>query len=106
MDTTYYSLSARHLKVSGGADLLSVSCAPVAAAADRPGQILDFETCRHRLGAQAQAEEPEEPAERPAVKPRSGRAERRAGLSWALEVCATVCVILASISAVVMFLHA
>ncbi len=46
MDTTYYRFETRKVKVSGGADLLTIVPAPVAAPA---GEVLDFDRCRRRL---------------------------------------------------------
>lgn len=46
MDTIYYTLNTRRVKVSGGADLLTFVPAP--APAER-GQVLDFARCRQRL---------------------------------------------------------
>ena len=103
MDTTYYHLNARRLKVSGGADLLSVSCAPAPSAGGMPGQLLDFEACRNKLLFQEKADEPVEVL---TPRKRSGGAKRRSLLSWGLETCATVCVILVSLSAIVLFLRA
>ena len=48
MDTIYYTLNTRRVKVSGGADLLTFVPAPAPAPAER-GQVLDFARCRQRL---------------------------------------------------------
>lgn len=50
MDTIYYTLDTRRVKVSGGADLLTVVTAPAPAAA---GQVLDFDRCRRKLETRA-----------------------------------------------------
>ena len=49
MDTIYYHLNAKKVKVSGGADL--VTLIPVAApgSPEGRGEILDFARCRQRL---------------------------------------------------------
>lgn len=50
MDTIYYNLSAKRVKVSGGADLLTFVTAPAAAPAPGAvGEVLDFARCRQRL---------------------------------------------------------
>lgn len=50
MDTTYYRFETRKVKVSGGADLLTVVPAPVSAPA---GEVLDFDRCRRKLETKA-----------------------------------------------------
>ena len=52
MDTIYYTLNTRRVKVSGGADLLTFVPAPAPAPAER-GQVLDFARCRQRLETKA-----------------------------------------------------
>lgn len=51
MDTTYYSFETRKIKVSGGADLLTV--VPAAAPASPAGEVLDFDRCRRKLETKA-----------------------------------------------------
>ena len=46
MDTIYYTLNTRRVKVSGGADLLTFVPAPAPTPA---GEVLDFARCRERL---------------------------------------------------------
>lgn len=53
MDTTYYSFETRKVKVSGGADLLTVVPAAVPAPASPAGEVLDFERCRRKLETKA-----------------------------------------------------
>ena len=46
MDTVYYNLKARRIKVSGGEELVTFVPAP----APKPaGEVLDFARCRQRL---------------------------------------------------------
>lgn len=53
MDTTYYSFETRKIKVSGGADLLTIVSAAVAAPASPAGEVLDFDRCRRKLETKA-----------------------------------------------------
>lgn len=53
MDTVYYNLQAKKIKVSGGADMLAVVPAPVPAPASPAGEVLDFALCRRRLETKA-----------------------------------------------------
>ena len=100
MDTVYCHLETRRVKVSGGADLLTV--APRAAApVPREGRVLDFESCRRRLEERRAAEEGEEaPEEAPEV----GRAPRWSP-SLLLELCASAAVLLTALSASLAFLR-
>ena len=109
MDTVYYTLSSRKIKVSGGPDLLTVSLdAPVASPA---GEVLDFDRCRRKLETKAawrtlaqtaaEVKEPQEGAEEAVAVPRP-RVRRERGI-W-LELWATVAVVLASVAASVAFL--
>jgi len=52
MDTIYYTLDTRRVKVSGGADLLTVVSTPASAPA-AAGQVLDFDRCRRKLETRA-----------------------------------------------------
>ena len=111
MDTVYYTLNARTVKVSGGADLLTFTPAPTPAAP--AGEVLDFDRCRRRLETKAawknltQAADvedvaPEEGEELlPAIPQPRSRRERAAG--W-LELCATAAIILVSLAATAAFL--
>lgn len=111
MDTVYYTLNTRKIKVSGGPDLLTVSLdAPVAAPA---GEVLDFDRCRRKLETKAawrtlaqtagSVKEPQEDVEEePAAAPRT-RVRRERVSIW-LELWATVAVVLASAAASVAFL--
>ena len=111
METVYYHLNARKVKVSGGADL--VSFVPVAAPAPQEGrgQVLDFAQCRQRLETKAawreltlaaqeipQVPEPGEPAAAPTPVSR-----REQTSNW-LELCASAAVIAVSVAAVIAFL--
>ena len=55
MDTIYYNVNARRVKVSGGPDLVRLEPVPVAASADLPRQarVLDFDRCRRELETRA-----------------------------------------------------
>ncbi len=112
METVYYHLNARKVKVSGGADLLTF--VPVADAAPA-GEILDFDRCRRKLETKAAWKDLERAAR--AAEPshedgdggeadsrprRSSRRERAAG--W-LELAASAGVILVSLSAALAFLE-
>ena len=120
METTYYNLNARKVKVSGGADMTTF--VPVAVPAPAPrqqstGEVLDFARCRQRLEtkaawrelAQTARELPREsePAQEPAEEvspaaPVSSRRERVAG--W-LELCASASIIAMCLAAVCAFLR-
>ena len=49
MDTIYYHLNAKRVKVSGGADLLTFVSTPALAPEAPAGEVLDFARCRQRL---------------------------------------------------------
>lgn len=53
MDTTYYTFQTRKIKVSGGADLLTLVPAAVTAPASPAGEVLDFDRCRRKLETKA-----------------------------------------------------
>lgn len=53
MDTTYYSFETRKIKVSGGADLLTIVPAAMPAPAAHAGEVLDFDRCRRKLETKA-----------------------------------------------------
>ncbi len=55
MDTVYYNLTARRVRVSGGPDLLKFSPAPAEAPA---GEVLDFQRCRRKLETKAALAQP------------------------------------------------
>lgn len=112
MDTIYYHLNARKVKVSGGADL--VTFLPVSLPAeDAPrGEVLDFTRCRQRLetkdawrdltrAAEEASWEEEPPAAPPVPQGSLSRREKVAG--W-LELCASAAVIAVSLAAVIAFL--
>ena len=111
MDTIYYTLNTRRVKVSGGADLLTFVPAPAPAPAER-GQVLDFARCRQRLetkaawreltlAAQEAPQEPE-PAELSAAPATPSRRERAS--AW-LELCASAVTIAVGVAAVIAFLR-
>lgn len=105
MDTVYYCLNARKVKVSGGPDLVKFVPAPVSAPA---GEVLDFQRCRRKLETRAALEQMErmtvssQPEEDiPSLQLRSGRPSRVSGL---LELAASAAVILVSLAAAAAFL--
>jgi hypothetical protein len=111
MDTIYYNVRARKVKVSGGADLLTFDRTPVAAPAGAPaGEVLDFARCRQRLETKAAWKELTDAAcgdtveEQPEECAAPARIRRGAGASNCLELCATLSVILVSLSAALAFL--
>lgn len=117
MDTTYYSFETKKVKVSGGADLLTVvPAAGTARPASPAGEVLNFDRCRRKLEtraawnglARAVAEvKPSDagdgtyeaaaavPAKRAAGRA-SAKPERSGG--W-LELCASVAVLLVCVCA-------
>lgn len=112
MDTIYYHLNARRVKVSGGADLVTFLPAVVSAPRSGGGEVLDFARCRQRLETKAawknltqaaeeasQAEEGEE-----AIPPQPPLTRRERAMNW-LEVCASAAVIAVSVAAVIAFLR-
>ena len=113
MDTTYYTLNVRRVKVSGGADLISFVPVSAPAPAEGTGAVLDFARCRQRLETKAawkglveaaREELPEESfsQENVEAQPVSSRQEKVRG--W-LELAATVAMIAVSLAAVVAFLR-
>lgn len=109
MDTVYYHLNARKVKVSGGSDL--VTFVPVSAPVPQEGpkgQVLDFARCCRRLETKtawkelsAVAEEASWTEEEPEMTAPRPRRERAAG--W-LELLASAAVIAVSVAAVIAFL--
>ena len=110
METVYYRLQAKRMKVSGGADLVTFLPASAPASGQGKGEVLDFARCRRRLETKAAWKElrraaltPEEPLEEASfAAPRSSRRERAAG--W-LEIAASAAVIAVSLAAVLAFLR-
>lgn len=109
MDTIYYNLSAKRVKVSGGADLLTFITTPAAAPDAPTGEVLDFARCRQRLETknawkdlvEAAEDAPEEPVEEPAAP--APRTERRQAPVW-LDVAASLAVIATALAATLAFL--
>lgn len=116
MDTVYYTLKTRKVKVSGGADLLSfVSAAVPAPAAPGGGEVLDFARCRQRLETKAAWKDLARAAEEAPACPEDGEdgaaaaspRSRRHGLERAagwMELCASAAVLLVSLCAALAFL--
>ena len=105
MDTVYYNLKARRVKVSGGEELVTFIPAPAPTPA---GEVLDFARCRQRLerkdawrALERTALEPETAEERVGEK-RAGAWRRERAANW-LELSATLAVILVSLSAALAF---
>lgn len=111
MDTVYYYLNAKKVKVSGGADLLTFVPTAVPAPAGGTGEVLDFARGRQRLEtkaawkalSQAALETPEEINEEPRCAPALPSPKERAA-GW-LELCASAAVIAVSVAAIIAFLH-
>lgn len=109
METVYYHLNARRVKVSGGADLVSFVPVAAPAAGGERGEVLDFAQCRQRLETKAawreltlaaqEAPQETEPAELSAAPSRRERAS-----AW-LELCASAVTIAVGVAAVVAFLR-
>ena len=118
MDTIYYTLNTRRVKVSGGADLLTFVPAPAPAPQPAPapvqaerGQVLDFARCRQRLEtreawkelsrtAEAVSFSDEAPEEIPAAA--AVRRERRESR---LDLVVSVALLLTAAAAAVAFLQ-
>ena len=111
MDTVYYNVNAKRVKVSGGPDLVRLEPVPVSAPSPLPREmrVLDFDRCRRELetkaawrrleqAAQEGAETGEEERERPAPRPRTQRASQ-----W-LELAASAAIIVMCAAAVRAFL--
>ncbi len=117
MDTVYYRLNTRKVKVSGGADLVTFVPAPVT---EKAGQVLDFDLCRRKLETKnawkdlartaqtvrpaASASEDFAAVETDDVEVPAPRRRRRAGASDVLEVLCSAAVLLVSLCAAGTFL--
>lgn len=112
MDTIYYNLNAKKVKVSGGADLVTFVPTAIPSLSENRGEVLDFARYRRKLETKnawrdlnqvsqdvVDVEEEKEPVSAPAPK-----ARRPHGMDW-LEACATTAVILLSLCAGWAFLH-
>ncbi len=110
MDTIYYHLNARKVKVSGGADLVTFVPAAAPVPTQGKGEVLDFARCRQRLETKAAWRDLVETAgdplpqqeEAPLSSPVSTRQARLSG--W-LELCASAAIIAVSLAAVIAFLR-
>ena len=109
MDTVYYHVNARRVKVSGGADLVTFQPVSLPAPGETKGEVLDFARCRQRLETKAAWRELAQAADglsgeegrRSPAQSALSRRERAAG--W-LELCASAAVIAVSLAAVAAFL--
>lgn len=112
MDTIYYTLNTRRVKVSGGADLLTFVPTPAPVPAER-GQVLDFARCRQRLETKEAWEELSRTAEAvscpeedlrdvPAPTATSVRRERRE--SW-LDLMVSAALLFTAVTASAAFLQ-
>lgn len=108
MDTIYYNLRTRRVKVSGGADLLTFVPTPIPTPQPHQAQVQDFDRCRRHLETKAarrplnqtvQATPESAPEPEPQQSPRS-RQERTA--NW-LELGASAAVILLCLAAAAAF---
>lgn len=109
MDTVYYNLKARRVKVSGGEELVTFVPTP----APKPtGEVLDFARCRRKLERKAAwqsltqaAREEEESRWAPVVSNEEAplRAARRGHAADRLELAATLAVALVSLAAALAF---
>lgn len=113
MDTVYYTMKTRKVKVSGGADLLTFVPADAAAPARAgAGEVLDFDRCRRKLETRAAwralaraAEETRDPEEERGGEPAGPPPDRPAArLGGRLELAATAAVALAGVCASLAFL--
>lgn len=110
METVYYRLQAKRMKVSGGADLVTFLPTSAPVPGQGKGEVLDFARCRQRLETKAAWRELRQAALPPEgtleeasfTSPRSSRRERAAG--W-LEIAASAAVIAVSLAAVLAFLR-
>ena len=96
MDTIYYHLNARKVKVSGGADLVTFVPVSAPVPAEGRGEVLDFARCRQRLETKSAWKELVSPAQAPS---------RRERLSGWLELWASAAVIAVSLAAILAFLR-
>ena len=110
MDTIYYNVSTRRVKVSGGPDLLTFvpTVVPAPAPQNRAagGEVLDFARCRQRLETKAAWQDlaragDDAPQARPRVRSHPSRAQR---VQNTLEVLATLAVLAVSLCAAVAFI--
>lgn len=108
MDTVYYNLKARRVKVSGGEELVTFIPSPAPAPA---GEVLDFARYRQKLerknawrALERTAREPESAgeAEESSGEKKVGTVRRERMGNW-LELAATAAVILVSLSAALAF---
>lgn len=111
MDTLYYNVNAKRVKVSGGPDLVRLVPEPVAApvALPREERVLDFDRCRRELETKAAwqrlertAHETEDSAGEEAAQ--YAPLPRREQASQWLEVAASAAIIVMCAAAVLAFL--
>lgn len=112
MDTIYYTLNTRRVKVSGGADLLTFVPTPAPAPAEG-GQVLDFARCRQRLETKEAWKElsrtaeavslPQDAPEEESFVPTSG--EGKKGVPAWLDLAASAAVLASAAAATAAFLQ-
>ncbi len=110
METTYYKLNARKVKVSGGADMTTFVPVAVPAPAPQPqqaGQVLDFDRYRQRLETRAAWQElatAQAPAASPVQRRQRSHPTKAQRAQNALEVLATLAVLMVSLAATAAFI--
>lgn len=110
MDTIYYHLNARRVKVSGGADLVTFAPAASTPVVEKRGEILDFDRCRRHLETKAawetlkQVSLEAEYAATDFSADSTSIAHRDRAINW-LEMGASAAVIAVSVAAILAFLR-
>ena len=112
MDTLYYHVRAKRVKVSGGADLVRLEPVPVTAPAPRPREerVLDFDRCRRALETKAawrrleQAAREETAPEKPVQEAPAEELPGTQRASQWLELAASAAIIVMCAAAVAAFL--
>lgn len=111
MDTVYYNVNAKRVKVSGGPDLVRLEPVPVAAPTSRPREqrVLDFDRCRRELETRAAWRRLEQAARESGDHAGEERAEytplpRTQRASQWLEIAASAAIVVMCASAALAFL--
>ncbi len=111
MDTLYYDLEVKRVKVSGGADLLTLAPVAEEGTGGPAGEVLDFARCRRRLETKAAWEDlaraavPEPVGAEPEAVLRPARRSRRVGAAVWLELAASAAVLGVALAAMAAFLR-